>query len=106
VPDGKAEAKPTSLAPSLAREDVRALEALPEETRKRMIEDMVAGLDKRLTEDGRDLEGWQRLIRSYAVLGRRDDALGALTRARAALAEEAQALEALSALARTLGLSS
>ncbi len=106
VPDGKAEAKPTSLAPSLAREDVRALESLPEETRKRMIEDMVAGLDKRLREDGRDLEGWQRLIRSYAVLGRREDALGALTRARAALAEEAQALEALSALARTLGLSS
>ena len=106
VPDGKAEAKPTSLAPSLAREDVRALESLPEETRKRMIEDMVAGLDKRLRENGRDLEGWQRLIRSYAVLGRREDALGALTRACAALAEEAQALEALSALARTLGLSS
>lgn len=104
VPDGVAEAKPTGLAPSLAREDVRAIQQLPEDARRRMIEDMVAGLDKRLAENGRDLEGWQRLIRAYAVLGRREDALGALARARSAFAEETQALDALSALARALGL--
>jgi cytochrome c-type biogenesis protein CcmH len=104
VPDGVAEAKPTGLAPALAREDVRAIKELPEDARRRMIEDMVAGLDKRLAENGRDLEGWQRLIRAYAVLGRREDALGALERARSAFAEETQALDALSALARALGL--
>lgn len=104
VPDGAAEAKPTGLAPSLAREDVRAIQQLPDDERQRMIESMVAGLDKRLAENGRDLDGWQRLIRAYAVLGRREDALGALERARSAFAEETQALDALSALARALGL--
>ena len=106
VPDGVAAARPTSLAPALSREDVRAVQSLPEDERRRMIEDMVAGLDKRLKEDGRDLEGWQRLIRAYSVLGRREEALGALARARSALEGEAQALEALGALARTLGLAS
>ena len=106
VPDGSAEAKPTGLAPSLAREDVRAIQQLPDDERRRMIEGMVAGLDKRLAENGRDLEGWQRLIRAYAVLGRREDALGALERARSAFSEETQALDALSTLARTLGLTS
>jgi len=106
VPDGVAEAKPTGLAPSLAREDVRAIQQLPDDERRRMIESMVAGLDKRLAENGRDLEGWQRLIRAYAVLGRREDALGALERARSAFSEETQALDALGALARTLGLTS
>ncbi|HWV81052.1 MAG TPA: c-type cytochrome biogenesis protein CcmI [Hyphomicrobiaceae bacterium] len=106
VPDGVAESKPTGLAPALAREDVRAIQALPADERQRMIEDMVAGLDKQLAENGRDLEGWQRLIRAYTVLGRREDALGALARARSAFAEETQALDALSTLARTLGLAS
>lgn len=106
VPDGVAEAKPTGLAPALAREDVRAIQQLPDDARRRMIEDMVAGLDKRLEENARDLEGWQRLIRAYTVLGRREDALGALARARSAFAQEAQALDALSTLARTLGLTS
>jgi cytochrome c-type biogenesis protein CcmH len=71
-----------------------------------MIEQMVAGLDQRLSEDGRDLAGWQRLIRAYTVLGRRDDALAALARARAALAQETQSLEALGELAKSLGLAS
>ncbi len=106
VPDGKVEATPTGMAPALAREDVRAIQQLPEDERKRVIENMVSGLDKRLAENGQDLEGWQRLIRAYTVLGRRDDAIAALERARTALAAETAALEALSSLARTLGLSS
>lgn len=93
-------------APALTRETVEAVQALSPEARRQMIEDMVAGLDKRLSQDGRDLDGWQRLIRAYAVLGRRDEALSALARARAALAEEAQSLETLATLARTLGLAS
>jgi cytochrome c-type biogenesis protein CcmH len=79
---------------------------MPAEARTKMIEDMVAGLDQRLSSDGRDLEGWQRLIRAYTVLGRREDALAALARARTALSEEAQSLEALATLARSLGLAS
>lgn len=106
VPDGVAESKPTSIAPALSREDVRTIQQLPEDERKRMIEGMVAGLDQRLSENGRDLEGWQRLIRAYTVLGRREDALSALARARAALSEETQAQDTLTSLARSLGLSS
>lgn len=106
VPDGVAESKPTSVAPALSREDVRTIQQLPEDERKRMIEGMVAGLDQRLSENGRDLEGWQRLIRAYTVLGRREDALAALARARAALSEETQAQDTLTSLARSLGLAS
>ncbi len=93
-------------APALAKEHVDAAETMTPDARRQMIEEMVAGLDKRLGEDGRDLEGWQRLIRAYTVLGRRDDALAALKRAQAALAQEAASLEVLGALAKSLGLSS
>lgn len=93
-------------APALAKEHVDAAETMTPDARRQMIEEMVAGLDKRLSQDGRDLEGWQRLIRTYAVLGRRDDALAALKRAQAALAQEAASLEVLGALAKSLGLSS
>jgi cytochrome c-type biogenesis protein CcmH len=97
---------PNGKAPALAKENVDAAEAMTPDARRQMIEDMVAGLDKRLNEDGRDLEGWQRLIRAYAVLGRRDQALAALKRAQAALAQEAPSLEILGALAKSLGLAS
>lgn len=106
-PAGKvASLAPQGKAPALSKEDVEAVQAMTPDARRQMIEDMVAGLDKRLSENGGDLEGWQRLIRAYAVLGRREDALAALARARAALAQEASALETLGALARSLGLSS
>lgn len=102
IPAGKA----TAVAPKLAKEDVDAAQAMSPEARKQMIEGMVAGLDQRLSQNGRDLEGWQRLIRAYVVLGRREEALGALGRARAALAEEAQSLEVLGVFAKSLGLAS
>ena len=96
----------TGKAPGLSKEDVDAAQSMTPDARRQMIEGMVAGLDKRLSEDGRDLDGWQRLIRAYVVLGRREDAQAALKRAQAALAQEGPSLEALGALARTLGLSS
>lgn len=106
IPAGNAKMAASGRAPALAKSDVDAAQAMPAEARTKMIEDMVAGLDQRLSKDGRDLEGWQRLIRAYTVLGRREDALAALARARTALAEEVQSLEALTTLARSLGLAS
>lgn len=44
------------------------------------IEGMVASLDERLRRNPRDLEGWKRLIRSYMVLGKPDEARDALER--------------------------
>jgi cytochrome c-type biogenesis protein CcmH len=107
-PAGKAvvAAAPAGKVPVLAKEDVDAAQSMAPDARQKMIEEMVAGLDKRLSENGRDLEGWQRLIRAYTVLGRRDDAQAALKRAQAALAQEPPSLEVLGALAKSLGLAS
>ena len=81
-----------------------AIAALPPEERQQRIEGMVAGLAARLEAVPGDVEGWKRLIRSYAILG--DDA-----RAGAALQAASRAFEPgtpqrgdIAALARELGL--
>lgn len=87
-------------------DDVAAAEKMAAADRQRMIEDMVQGLAARLEKDGRDLAGWQRLIRAYAVMGRKSDAVAALGRARGHFASEPQSLGTLTELARALGLDS
>lgn len=72
--------------------------------RKAFIERMVDGLATRLKADGRDAMGWQRLIRAYEVLGRRDDAVKALNDARAGLKDDSQGLAQVEGLAKRLGL--
>ena len=71
-----------------------------------MIDGMVSGLAARLEQDGRDLAGWQRLIRALNTLGRRDDAIAALGRARKSFDGQPQQLAELAELARSLGLGS
>jgi cytochrome c-type biogenesis protein CcmH len=66
-----------------SQSDVAAAEAMAPDERNAMIEGMVASLAKRLESEPDDVDGWLRLIRSYVVLGRTDDAADA---ARAALA--------------------
>jgi cytochrome c-type biogenesis protein CcmH len=56
---------------------------------------MVAGLAARLKAQPDDAQGWQRLIRAYAVLGENAKASAALKDARAAMAKDADALAAL-----------
>jgi cytochrome c-type biogenesis protein CcmH len=65
---------------------------------------MVQGLAERLKSQGNDLPGWQRLIRAYVVMGRKDDALAALKAARGNFTDEPGSLSALTELARALGL--
>lgn len=48
--------------------DAGGLEGMNEE-QQAMIQQMVSGLAARLEEEPDDLEGWERLARSYAVLG-------------------------------------
>lgn len=87
--------------------DGAALQAAGEMTapeRSEMIEGMVASLAARLEAEPKDPEGWKRLIRSYTVLGRQEDAHAALARAQAALADDAQAAAGLETLARELKL--
>ena len=71
-----------------------------------MITQMVEGLEARLASDGRDVEGWQRLMRSWSVLGRREKAQAALLSARKALTGDDKALGEINAFAKSLGLES
>jgi cytochrome c-type biogenesis protein CcmH len=65
---------------------------------------MVAGLAARLAAEPDDSNGWQRLIRAYAVLGDKDKARAALSGARKAMAGRNDALAALVAEAAELKL--
>ena len=60
-------------APKAARgptkEDLDAARRMTPKQRMAMIRGMVQRLEDRLKEDPRDLQGWRRLGRSYAVLG-------------------------------------
>ncbi|SFK79735.1 c-type cytochrome biogenesis protein CcmI [Methylorubrum salsuginis] len=81
-----------------------AIQALPPSERIDAIRGMVEGLERRLAKQGGTVDEWLRLVRSHAVLGERDKALDALTRAREALKDDASARERLDAQARELGL--
>jgi len=61
---------------------------------------MVAQLASRLDANPNDLEGWLRLIRAYSVLGDREKAEAALTRARTVFANQTQAQDALAQAAK------
>ncbi len=65
---------------------------------------MVAGLAARLKANPDDAEGWQRLIRAYAVLGDQEKARAALADARKAFAGNRDALTAFEAERKSLGL--
>lgn len=95
--DGGALKGPTS-------EDVASAQDMSAGDRAAMIGQMVAGLADRLRSEGGSPDEWKRLIRSYMVLGRKDDAAKALANARVAFAEKAEALAALDTLAKSLGL--
>lgn len=86
--------------------DMAAVRNMSPEARKEMIEGMVANLADRLEKDGDDLEGWLKLVRSYAVLDRKDEARMALAKAKAQFSDEPSALQRLNSLASELGISS
>lgn len=66
---------------------------------------MVARLANRLKSSPNDPAGWQRLIRAYSVLGETDKAKAALASARTALKANPEALSAIEAEAKSLGVS-
>jgi cytochrome c-type biogenesis protein CcmH len=67
-------------------------------------EGMVGSLAARLKSEPGDADGWARLVRSYMVLGRADDARAALADARVALAGDAAKLAAVEVAARDAGV--
>jgi cytochrome c-type biogenesis protein CcmH len=85
-------------------EDVAAADSMSPDDRKAMIEGMVSSLAAKLEADPADAQGWARLIRSYMVLERPDEAKAALERARAAKAGDSEGLAMIEGEARSLGL--
>jgi cytochrome c-type biogenesis protein CcmH len=80
------------------------IEAMPANDQMSAIRGMVEGLAARLAQNGQDLEGWLRLVRSYTVLHESDKARAALINAKRNLAGDPNAIARIDALARELGL--
>ncbi len=101
---GEAVAPPgPRLGPGMAPAAPPAIPSSPAD-QQAMIEGMVARLAARLQTDGKDPAGWVQLMRSYTVLGRKDDAAKALTDARQALGADAVALDQVNSAAAEMGV--
>lgn len=99
---GQIDAAAAAPAPGPDAAQMEAAQGMSEADRKAMIEGMVAQLSEKLKADPSDLEGWKRLVRSYMVMGRADDARTAMTAAQRGLTPEAFA--ELGAFAAEAGL--
>lgn len=86
-------------------DDVAAAENMTGGDRQQMIAGMVESLDAKLKEDPNNFEGWMRLVRSYAVLNRKDQAQDALNRGLATFPASGTQGQQLLGLGRELGLS-
>lgn len=91
-------------APGPTAGDVAAAAGMSEGERGAMIQGMVQQLADRLASDPNDADGWRRLIRAYAVLGRTDDAKAAYEKAKATFSGDAAAMEAIDAVAKEAGV--
>jgi len=91
-------------APGPSPDEIAAAARLTPQQQGEMERGMVERLAARLQRDGSDVEGWLRLVRSYAVLGERDKARAAAADARRALAADPDKLRRLDELVRGLGL--
>ena len=101
----KAEKDRQAKAPgNPSQEDIAAAADLSETDRMAMIRTMVESLDSRLKDDPDNIDGWKRLIRSYAMLQQPDKAAEALSRGLAAFPADTENGKALIALARELGV--
>jgi cytochrome c-type biogenesis protein CcmH len=79
-----------------------AIAAMPQNDQTKMIRAMVAGLAQKLETNPADIEGWLRLIRSYAVLGEKSEAEAAITKARTVFANNADMLRRINDEAKGL----
>ena len=112
-PQQGAPEKETAQAPSAStegelrgpsQEDISAANQLSATDRSAMIKQMVSSLAERLGSDGGSVAEWERLVRSYMVLGDKQAAAKALSDARGAYSDDPGALASLGELANSLGL--
>jgi cytochrome c-type biogenesis protein CcmH len=93
---------PAATGPNTA--DIAAAENMPEAARTEMIRGMVQRLSDKLHADGKDIDGWMRLVRAYAILGDRDKAKDAAADARRALSDQPDQIMRIDDLVRGLGI--
>ena len=101
---GLEQAETVADAPQPTAEDVEAAQSMTADERLEMIQGMVSRLAERLEEDGDDLEGWLRLVRSYIVLGDTEKARAALDKADARFAEDPAAKARIAGARKQFGL--
>lgn len=100
-----APAPPLAAAPpGPSAADVAAAANMSEKDRGEMIRSMVAGLAARLQQNGDDIDGWERLLRAYMVLGERTKAQVAAGDARKGRAGDADKLRKIEDTIKSLGL--
>ena len=95
---------PSGTANGPSKDQIDAASSMSAEERTAMIETMVTSLDEKLRQNPRDAEGWTRLIRSYLVLGKPDEARAALGRGVGAFGAGSDEAKKLAAFAQALGL--
>jgi cytochrome c-type biogenesis protein CcmH len=98
--------QPGTTAPGPTADDIATAGAMSEKERGEMIRNMVDRLADRLKENESDVEGWQRLLRAYIVLGERDKAISAAGAAKRALANDTDKLRRIEDIIKSLGLQS
>jgi cytochrome c-type biogenesis protein CcmH len=94
--------KPAPTGPTA--EDMAAAKDMSPEQRTAMVRGMVERLAERLKNDGSDLDGWQRLVRAYMVLGEADNAKSAVTAARKALSGDQDKQRLFDEFAKAIGV--
>ncbi len=82
----RVETNPATSSPGPSVAQVASAATLSPDQQSTMIRGMVDGLAARLKQDGSDLEGWVRLVRSYKILGEPDQAKAAIRDAKQAFA--------------------
>lgn len=103
-PKGPTSGAATDPAPGPTAGDAAAADSMSEAQRTAMIRGMVQRLADRLHADGNDVEGWLRLVRSYAVLGDRANAKDAAADAKRALSKNPDDIKRIDDLVKDLGL--
>lgn len=85
-------------------EEMAAATKMSAEDRDAMIKAMVDRLATRLKQDGSDVQGWLRLVRTYMVLGDTAKARAAVADARKAVEANAESLRLLNDGLKSLGV--
>jgi len=94
----------TQAIPGPSPQQMRSASQLPPGQQDMIIENMVTGLDQRLTSNPADADGWIMLMRSRMQLGQSAQAGDAWRRAREAFADNSAQLQRINASARALGI--